>query len=103
MVEKRKPIVVWNKRAYASLQNAFNTIKKDSLQNAEMVRDEILRITREELPTHPQKYPPDKFKINNNGEYRAFVKHSYRISYKYTSSEIRILRLRHSKKEPKEY
>jgi plasmid stabilization system protein ParE len=103
MVEKSNPAVVWNKRAYISLQKAYKTIKEDSLQNAQMVRDEILRITREELPANPEKYPPDKFKKNNQGNYRAFERSSYRISYRYTPKEVRILRLRHVKQEPKQY
>ena len=103
MVEKSKPTVVWNKRAYASLKKAYQTIKEDSLKNAGIVRDEILRITREELPANPEKYPPDKFKRNNQGDHRAFERYSYRISYRYKSGEIRILRLRHVKQEPKEY
>lgn len=55
------------------------------------------------LPGHPEKYPPDKFKKSNPGNYRAFEKYSYRIAYKHTSEEIRILRVRHVKQEPKEY
>lgn len=47
--------------------------------------------------------PPDKFKKNNPGNYRAFEKYSYRIAYKHTATEIRILRVRHVKQEPKEY
>lgn len=103
MVEKSKLTVIWNKGAYTSFQKAYQNIKKDSLQNAEMVRDEILRIIRDDLPENPEKFPPDKFKMNNNGYYRAFEIHSYRISYRFTLKEIRILRVRHVKQEPKEY
>ena len=97
-----KPVVVWNKRAYASLQKAYKTIKEDSLVNAEKVRNDILKITGQ-LADHPEQYPPDKFKKDNPGNYRAFEKYSYRIAYRYTAKEIRILRIRHVKKEPKEY
>lgn len=103
MVEAPKPTVVWNKRAYASLQKAYKTIMEDSIQNAEMVRNEILRITREDLPTNPEKYPLDRFKRDNSGNHRAFEKYSYRISYRFTFKEIRILRLRHVKQEPQEH
>lgn len=40
---------------------------------------------------------------NNSGNYRAFETHSYRISYRYTEDEIRILSFRHVKQDPKEY
>ena len=102
MVEKRKLVVLWGKRAYAALQNAYQRIGEDSPVNAEKVRNEILAITRN-LPHHPEKYPPDKFKKNNPGNYRAFEKHSYRVAYRHTDKEIRILIFRHVKQEPKKY
>lgn len=102
MVEKPKPVVVWGKRAYASLQKAYKHIKEDSPANAEKVKSEILAITRE-LPSNAARYPHDKFKRNNPGNYRAFEKHSYRVSYRHTEKEVKILRVRHVKQEPKEY
>ena len=100
MVEK--PTVIWNKRADQQLQRAYQDIKEDSPANAIKVRDEILAATRE-LAEHPEKYPPDKFKRNNSGNYRAFEKYSYRVSYRYSANEIRILRVRHIRKEPRIY
>lgn len=97
-----KPIVVWNKAAEVTLKKAYQRIKEDSLQNAEKVRDEILAETRK-LANHPEMYPPDKFKNQNPGNYRAFEKHSYRVAYKHTEKEIRILRIRHVKQEPKSH
>lgn len=98
----KKPMVVWNKIAEASLKNEYERIKEDSLKNAEKVRDEILAETRK-LCEHPEMYPPDKFKHQNPGNYRAFEKHSYRIAYRHTKKEVRILRVRHVKQEPKPY
>ena len=92
-----KPIVVWNKVA-----EAYQYIKEDSLQNAEKVRDEIFAATQQ-LAYQPESYPLDKFKRQNPGNYRAFEKHSYRIAYRHTEKQIRILRVRHVKKEPKTY
>lgn len=37
----------------------------------------------------------------NNGNYRAYELYSYRISYKITSTEIQILRIRHTSRNPK--
>ena len=102
MVENTLPEVTWNKRAYASLQKAYETIKEDSAINAAKVREDILAITKG-LPKNPGRYPPDKFKKNNPGNYRAFEKHAYRVAYKHTKREIRILRIRHAKQEPKKY
>jgi len=92
-------VTVWSKRARAELQKAYLYILLDSLQNAEMVRDEIIDLTID-LPNHPEKHPLDKFKKDNDGTWRAFEKHHYRISYRITPMEIRIVRLRHTSKSP---
>jgi plasmid stabilization system protein ParE len=74
----------------------------DSTQNAELVRDEIIDATIG-LPTHPEKYPLDKFKKDNDGTWRAFEKYHYRVSYKITPNEIRVVRVRHTSKSPQEF
>lgn len=98
----KKPVVVWNKVAEASLQREYQRIKEDAPKNAKKVKDDILAETRK-LADYPEMHPPDKFKHQNAGNYRAFEKHSYRIAYRHTEKEIRILRVRHVKQEPKPY
>lgn len=102
MVEKTKPIVVWNNRASAHFRKVYNYIKEKSPSNAEKVRNGIIKMI-DALPNHPERHAPDKFKKNNPGNYRSFEKYSYRVAYKHTKQEIRILRIRHVKQEPKEY
>ncbi|MBV6641754.1 MAG: type II toxin-antitoxin system RelE/ParE family toxin [Cyclobacteriaceae bacterium] len=75
---------------------------QDSYSNAEKVKNGI-EIIIDQLPKHPQKYPLDKFKINNPGNYRAFEKYSLRVTYRHTETEIRILRIRYVKQEPKKF
>ena len=77
--------IVWDKPALQALQAAYDYIKKDSLQNAELVRLDLLDMTQR-LEFHSERHPPDKFKTNNDGTYRAFEKHSYRITYKNCTS-----------------
>lgn len=98
----KKPILVWNKVAEASLEREYKRIKEDSPKNAEKVKNEIFAETRR-LPDHPEIHPPDKFKNQNPGNYRAFERHSFRVAYRHTEREIRILRFRHVKQEPKLY
>jgi len=86
-------------RARLELQKAYLYIRLDSLQNAEMVRDDIIDLTIE-LCKYPTKYPPDKFKTDNDGTWRAFEKHNFRISYRIMPTEIRIVRLRHTSRSP---
>ena len=45
----------------------------------------------------------DKYKISNDGTYRAFEKHHYRIVYRFGNNVIRVLKVTHTKMNPKEY
>lgn len=89
-------------QASRRFKKIYNQILEDSYSNAQKVRSEISAII-DKLPEHPTIYPPDKYKKNNPGNYRAFEKHAYRIAYRHTEKEIRILRIRHVKQEPRMY
>lgn len=102
MVNESKRSVVWDKQAYMSLLKNYQYIKVTSLSNADKVKKGILK-TVQDLPAHPEKYPLDKFKRNNDGNYRAFEKYSLRVAYKIGLEQILILRIRHVKQEPKTY
>ena len=97
----KKPLtVVWDNEAKAQLRKAYNYIKKDSLQSAEKVKKEIAQIAKD-LIKNPQFYPPDKYRHNNDGSFRAYELHHYRIAYHVGKEQITILRVRHTKMEPK--
>lgn len=51
----------------------------------------------------PKLYSADKYKLNNDGSYRAFVIYHYRITYVIEVDAIYILRIRHTSQEPKQY
>ena len=89
MVKRDMPKVIWDKPAYISLQKAYKRISEDSPLNAEKVRSEILKAAGG-LPKHPEKYPLDRFKKDNPGNYRAFEKYSYRVAYKYTTTPFEV-------------
>jgi plasmid stabilization system protein ParE len=97
----KKLKVVWDIEAKTQLHEAYKFIQKDSLQNAVKVRDSIIAATAS--LSHHFVHTADKYKLNNDGSYRAFELYSYRISYRITLTEIRILRLRHTKKQPLKY
>jgi plasmid stabilization system protein ParE len=94
--------IIWNKEALENIAKAIEWISQESELQAEKVEAAILTKV-EELVKNPEKYPPDKLKADNNGNYRAFGTHSCRISYRYAESTIRILRIRHVKQKPKEH
>ncbi len=99
----KKPLtVVWDNEAKAQLRKAYNYIKKDSLQNAEKVKKEISLMTKE-IVKNPEFYPLDKYRHNNDGYFRAFELYHYRIAYHVGKEHITILRVRHTKMEPKKY
>lgn len=95
-------VIVWNKRSLKFLTEALKRISEDSTVQAERVEEAILNSIKG-IISNPEKYPPDKFKNKNPGNFRAFEKMSFRIAYKFTQKEVRILRIRHVKQEPKAY
>ena len=92
--------VVWTKRSQQHLKQAYNYISQDSPQNAVKIISSIAAAVEKAI-SNPEIYGSDKYKSNNDGSYRAFEKHHYRISYRYTKSIIRVLRIRHTSMEPK--
>jgi plasmid stabilization system protein ParE len=101
MVDK-KIKVVWTKRSQNQMKDAFDYIGKDSHQNAVKVLEDIVSAVNK-ATKNPEFYNPDKYKKNNDGSYRSFEKHRYRIAYRFTGNTIRVLRVRHTSMEPKEY
>ena len=94
--------IVWTKRAERQMKAAYKYISEDSPQNAAKVVEDIAKSVNKTI-TNPELYGLDKYKINNDGSYRAFEKHRYRIVYRVTQNIIRVLRVRHTKMEPKQF
>lgn len=86
-------VTVWSKRARTELKKAYEYIREDSPQNAITLH----------LPKHPEKFPPDKFKKGNDNTWRAFEIYHYRISYRIMPDQIRIVRMRHTRRSPLSY
>lgn len=94
--------VRWSPRPQHQLEKAYRYILLDSYQNAEKVMTDILTSTRR-LAANPEMYPPDKYRNNNDGSFRAYELHHYRIAYRITEKEIIITGMRHTSMEPKQY
>ena len=91
-----------SERAIQQFEDAIEYIEKDSVANSEKFKRDILqKIDR--LLTYPENYSLDKYKLNNDGTFRAFEIHRYRISYRYKKNEVRIIRVRHTKMNPLSY
>lgn len=74
-------------------------IAKDSYLQSINVSQQI-EATILALLDHPTKYPPDKWKTNNDGSYRAFEVYRLRISYRIFKNSIHIIRVRHTSRRP---
>jgi plasmid stabilization system protein ParE len=94
--------VRWPLQAQQQLAKAYEYILPDSYQNAVKVKDDILSSTRK-LAANPEMYPLDKYRRNNDGSFRAYELHGYRVAYRITENEIIIVRVRHSSMQPKQY
>ncbi len=92
----------WTKTAIKQFEAAIKRIASDSVTNAEKVSSSILKELGKTCQ-NPEFFPPDKYRLNNTGVYRAFEKHHYRVTYRIADNTISVLRVRHSKMEPKEY
>ncbi|MFZ5972141.1 MAG: type II toxin-antitoxin system RelE/ParE family toxin [Bacteroidota bacterium] len=62
--------IVWSKSAEDSFFNHLRYIEADSPTSAEKVARELI-IVIDDLITNPEKFPPDRFKMANDGSYRA--------------------------------
>lgn len=101
MVKKHLKIIIANE-AKKQLREAFSYISKDSEQNAVKVNVAILNSIKD-LIFFPEKYPPDKYKLNNDGKFRAYELYKYRISYHISDEQITIIRVRHVRMNPLQY
>ncbi len=101
MVEKSYEII-WSKRSQRQMKQVFEHIHKDSPKNASKVVTDIALAVHKAI-SNPEIYGPDKYKRNNDGSYRAFEKHRYRVVYRFVKNNIRVLRVRHTSMEPLEY
>ena len=92
--------VRWYVSARKQFLSAIEYIMNDSEQNAEKFYDRLF-LKLEAISKNPESCAPEKFKLANDGTYRAFILYKYRVSYRIKGNEIRIVRFRHSSMKPK--
>jgi len=91
--------IVWTKAAQNQLKKVYEYISKESIQNAVKVINDLTEGVSD-VANHPEKHKIDQYKKDNDGTYRAFEKHHFRVSYRNENHIIRILRIRHTKMNP---
>ncbi|MBL7942370.1 MAG: type II toxin-antitoxin system RelE/ParE family toxin [Flavobacteriales bacterium] len=96
--------ISWDREALDQLKAILDYLSKQSAKAPGIVKLAI--VSRIELiRNNPLIFEIDKLKDPPQKEFRAFVVFSYRISYQINTdtSEIRILRIRHTSREPLGY
>ena len=99
---KKKIKVEWRNEATIHFYEILEYLEKESEKAVSIVGNAILDEI-ESLIIFPTNHPPDRFKKNTTGNFRAFVIYSYRISYLIENDIVYILRIRHTSREPLEY
>lgn len=96
--------IVWDRKALDHFKDILTYLEKQNKQASKIVKDAV--ITRLDIiKTNPLICESDKLKDSPSKEYRAFVVYSYRVTYQIKSDlkEIRVLRIRHTSREPLGY
>ena len=102
-----KPIsfkIIWDRKALDHFKDILTYLEKQSSQAPKIVKSTILA-RLDVIKTNPLISELDKLKDSPNKDFRAFVVFSYRVTYQIKSDtkEIRILRIRHTSREPLGY
>jgi len=101
MVNPKPFQVDWDRNALDDLKEILEYLSAQSSQASKIVKSAILsRI--DVVKTNPFICEKDELRLPINEEFRAFVVFSYRITYHVhvKLKQVRILRIRHTSREP---
>lgn len=94
--------ITWTKQAILQFKKSIEYIREDSPQNAEKVKHTILQKIKT-LQSSIVRHPVDKYKRNNDDNFLYFEVLKHRVSFYVSEDEIIIIRIRHTKMNPKKY
>ncbi len=96
--------IIWDRKALDHFKDILTYLEKQSKQAPKIVKDAIIS-RLDVIKTNPLISELDKLKDSPNKDFRAFVVFSYRVTYQINSDtkEIRVLRVRHTSREPLGY
>lgn len=94
----------WDTIALIQFKEIFVYIRKDSYQNALMVKRKILECVTN-LKSKPRRYAPDKFRTDGNEAFRSFEVFKIRVTYFIDDANhlVNIIRVRSTRQEPLSY
>jgi plasmid stabilization system protein ParE len=104
MVKSTSFRIIWDRKALDNFKEILTYLEKQSNQAPKIVKGAIAE-RLEVIKTNPLITELDKLKDSPNKDFRAFVIYSYRVTYQIKTGigEIRILRIRHTSREPLGY
>lgn len=96
--------IIWTRIAIDQLFHIHEYIL--NTQKSLPVADKVVSIIHRSatgLNDNFEMYPPDGYKANNDGSYRAYTVCRYRVSYKVSSYEIYITGVLHTSRMPQSH
>jgi plasmid stabilization system protein ParE len=104
MVKASSLKVIWDVDALSQFKEILTYLGEQSKQAPKILKKAILERINQ-IKHNPLICESDKLKSPTDEDFRAFIVFSYRITYqiKLDKKEIRILRLRHTSREPLGY
>lgn len=101
MVKQKTYAIIWDRIALDHFKEILEFLSKQSSQAPKIVKDGVLSRLGD-VKKNALIFELDKLKDSPNKEFRAFVIYSYRITYqiKVATREIRVIRIRHTSREP---
>ncbi len=96
--------IVWDKLALEHFSDILDYLQTKSEDAPAIVLDTVLD-RLDQLSGNPLLVEVDRLKTPKDENFRAFVVFSYRVTYQihHETNQIRILRVRHTSREPKGY
>ncbi len=104
MVKSKPLTIIWDDFALIELQEILEYLSGRSILAPKIVKKAVLANIKL-ISKSPFIFESDKLKIDKDQNFRAFSVYSYRITYQIVleNNEIRILRIRHTSREPLGY
>ncbi|MFY7665791.1 type II toxin-antitoxin system RelE/ParE family toxin [Flavobacterium sp.] len=104
MVKAGSLKVVWDLEALNQFKEVLSYLEQQSKQAPKIVKKAILERINQ-IKRNPLTCESDRLKWPVDTNFRAFIVFSYRVTYqiKQENKEIRILRIRHTSREPLGY
>ncbi|MFN8862699.1 MAG: type II toxin-antitoxin system RelE/ParE family toxin [Flavobacteriales bacterium] len=104
MVKRATFRVIWDAEAISQFADILNYIGGQSEQAPRIVKTAVLKRV-DLLRKNPFVFETDKLKDPPDESFRAFVVYSFRVAYQVRQDlkEIRVLRIRHTSREPLGY